>query len=246
MRGKRTCDYAKRSSADKTCKGLRQPPDDVTVNSVLAGSSSFSFRCFRRDVTSDGFGFRIRHGLVVQDRLEREAQVALRRFRSFLSKVGEGVINAAAIQQFAVGCDDGDFRCDCDAGFLDEFMRGIEQGRGMVAKFLRMLLGGGCGKIGIRIDEVASDFASLEFSADAIDLRRVAIGNGAIMADEKQHRGLLSVVGERLMFLPVHIDKFQAFGSGSFRKTESQNYRSDKSHGQQTSHLLNKDTSRAR
>jgi len=102
------------------------------------------------------------------------------------AKLFELVINATVIEKLAGGAEDGGFRRDRSLGAFDELVAGIAQSSQREVVGAEMSSDLGSGFRSVWVDQIEIGVVS-EFFAERLVQRGVAIGNGAIGADEEEY-----------------------------------------------------------
>lgn len=96
------------------------------------------------------------------------------------------VVDAAMVFQISGGIEDGGFGRDAGVGAIFKGVVGIAQRGAGKSELGHVFFDGAFVFVGIGIHKIKSDVAALEFFRDAGQFRGIAIGDGAIGADENE------------------------------------------------------------
>src|SRR6266545_1909583 len=107
----------------------------------------------------DGRRRRVGHGAPREHGFERLLQIAPRRLGPRLAEVRVPIVDAPAVNLLAAGPVEGGLGGDLRSGALHQRVRGIAKRVARQTEFALMLLDGGGGVIGVRIDAPDRDAA---------------------------------------------------------------------------------------
>lgn len=159
----------------------------------------------RRDVAADWGGARRRYWFTREHCVQDIAEIVHRRLLAGAADRLVFVIDSAAIGDFAAGPYDDDFGGHLRAGGLDEFVVGVND-RGITAVVVfRKVPDNGCwSESWVDVVKRAFGFSVVGFT-NVADLLDIAIGNRAIVGDEKDDGHFTGFGEERALHLAADI-----------------------------------------
>ena len=164
-----------------------------------------SFSGSHRDVTADGgreFGF---DWLVLGDRFADVFQLMSCRQVAGFAVVAVPVVDAASVDEFAAGEEDGGLGGDGGAGGAGEVVLRVEDGGAMVGVFEVVLLRVGGGEVGVGVDEAEGEALLCLGVAEAVDLGGEGVRDGAVVGDKEEDGGLSRFPFQRTHHRAIYI-----------------------------------------
>lgn len=156
-------------------------------------------------------------------------QIGNRRRLPLFAEIDHAVIYAAKVEQFSIGCQDGNLRRDGGAGESHQLLIRIEQQRVSVAKVSGIFGDIGHGDCQIGLDRKERHTPRAISVLDAVQLGYVAVGDGTIGGSEEQHQRLAASKFRLGMHYALRIAKLEVQWRGECRGGEEAQNR-NKSH----------------
>ena len=145
----------------------------------------------RGNIAAYGLNLSPGSGLAGQDSIEGVAQIELSYHPALLAERHIGVIDAASIRDRFIRRDNNGLRGYGRSGGFYKSMVSVHDLRvGAVSVFLGVFRRGGVAESGVDVNERTADAPGSVSIADASDLLRIVIRDGAIFGDEEERLGM--------------------------------------------------------